>query len=342
MYTLENVPLSAYSTMRLGGPARYLTDINNRNEIPEALEWATQHQLPVIMIGGGSNIYWDDGGFNGLVLVNKILRFEVFEEDGTNVYVTAGAGENWDSVVKRTVDKGYTGIEQLSLIPGLTGATPIQNVGAYGREIKDVLVTVEAYDTRARQFVTIPGSDCQFAYRSSRFKTTDKGRFFITAITLHLTKGNPAPPYYEAVAAYFKENNIANPTPQTLRDAVIAIRTSKLPDPATVANNGSFFHNPIIPADQFLQLQAHYPMVPHWQVDNNKVKISAAWLMEQAGFKDFHDSGTGMATWKNQPLVFVNEHAQSTADLRKFRDKVAAAVKEKFGIVLQQEPEELP
>ncbi len=339
MYILENVPLSAYSTMKLGGPAAFLTDIGSRNEIPEAIAWAEQRQLPVIMIGGGSNIFWADQGFGGLVLVNKIMGFEIFNEDLNNAYLTVGAGENWDDVVGKVVNQGYSGIEELSLIPGTAGATPIQNVGAYGREIKDVLTTVEAYDNQAKQFVTLRGSDCNFAYRTSRFRTTDHGRFFISSITLHLTHQQPRPPFYATLQSYFDKYGITSFTPQIIREAVIDIRSHKLPDVAKVANNGSFFYNPIVPQEQLVQMTAYYPDIKYWQVDNDNVKISAAWLVELAGFKDVHDRETGMATWPKQPLVLVNENAHSTADLLKFKQKIVDEVKAKFNITLEQEPE---
>lgn len=342
MYILENVPLGGYSTMRLGGMAAYLTEITSRNELTEALRFASKKNLPAIMIGGGSNIIWSDGGYPGLVMVNKILRFETFNEDEENLYVTAGAGEVWDSVVQRTVDMGYSGIEYMSLIPGSTGGTPVQNVGAYGHEIAEVLVTVEAYDTQIKNFVNIPAMDCGFAYRTSRFKTTDKGRFFITAVTLHLLRRNPTPPFYPALQRFFDEHGIQEYTPAVVRDAVISIRQSKLPDPAVVANNGSFFANPVISPDAFGRLQEVYPDIMHWKLDNGQVKLSAAWLMEKAGLKGVHDKETGMATWDKQALVFVNEQAKSTADLINFRQKVINTIHQKFGITLQQEPEILP
>jgi len=342
MYILENVPLSSYSTMHLGGPARYLTDINSRQEIPEALAWAEEHNVPVLMIGGGSNTFWKDEGFAGLVLVNKITRFETFQEDDDNLYVTIGAGENWDDVVKRCVTTGFSGVEYLSLIPGSAGATPIQNVGAYGKEMSELLVTVEAYDLTAKQFVTIPASECEFAYRTSRFKTTDRGRFFITALTIHLLKAAPAPPFYAALERYFGEHGITTYTPQVVRDAVIAIRTAKLPDPKVVANNGSFFYNPIVNSDELSRLLDAFPNLPHWSQANGGVKISAAWMVEQAGFKGVDDAETGMSTWPNQPLVLVNKAATSTAQLLAFKQKIVSAIEAKFGVTLQQEPELLP
>ena len=340
----ENVSLKDYSTMRLGGNVRYFAEVKDRADIEPLVNWAVEHRMPPLMIGGGSNIVWRDEGFEGLLLVNKIMGYEEQVEDDLNVYVTAFAGENWDSVVERTVESGLTGIEALSLIPGTVGATPVQNVGAYGQEIADTLVAIQAYDLHTRQFVTIPPSDCQFGYRTSRFKTVDRDRFFIVSITLHLYKQNPLPPFYRAVEEYLSTNKIAKPyTPATIRDAVIDIRSHKLPDPRKVANNGSFFANPIIDTGLLVQIQADYPDIPHWDSpDPDFTKVPAAWLIEHAGFKDYHDKETGMATWKNQPLVLVNEHAKTTADLLKFKQKIVDAVRKKFQITLEQEPELLP
>lgn len=328
--------------MGLGGPAAYLTTVANRMELLEALSWAQDNAQPIIMIGGGSNIFWRDEGFQGLVIVNQINRYEIFEEDDTNVYVTAGSGENWDSVVERTVEKGLTGIEALSLIPGSTGATPVQNVGAYGQEISQTLTTVEAFDTQVKDFVTLAGSDCGFGYRTSRFKTTDRGRFYITGITLHLTRGNPQPPYYASVERYFSDHPVTSVTPSELRKAVIEIRQSRLPDPKAVKNNGSFFSNPIVSNQKLAEIRERYPDIPSWPVEGDKAKLPAAWLIEKVGFKDIHDQNTGMATWANQPLVLVNEQARNTADLLAFRQKILDTVSQAFGIQLEQEPELLP
>ncbi|MGH7192873.1 MAG: UDP-N-acetylmuramate dehydrogenase, partial [Candidatus Saccharimonadales bacterium] len=320
-------------------------------QVQEAVKWAADRKLPVVMIGGGSNIVWGDKGFPGLVVVNRIRGYEVFEEDETDVYLTVGAGEPWDSVVERSVGAGLTGIEALSLIPGTAGATPVQNVGAYGQEIAQTLTTVEAYDARDGRFVTLAGGDCGFSYRDSRFKTgPDHGRFFITGLTLHLRRGNPLPPFYGSVQTYFDENKISEVTPAALRQAVVAIRQAKLPDPAVVRNTGSFFANPIINQFQFSELQQRFQNIPHWAVTDTAVdgtvsggkegvKLSAAWLIEQAGFKDHHDEATGMATWPRQSLVLVNEKARSTADLLAFKQKIIDAVQAKFGVTLQQEPE---
>ena len=325
--------------MRLGGTAAYLVEVRSRSEVEAAVVWASDKSLPVIMIGSGSNIIWPDSGYPGLVIVSQITGFEKFEEDTENTYLTIGSGENWDSIVERAVNMGLTGIEALSLIPGTAGATPVQNVGAYGQQVSDTLVSVEAYDRQDKKFLTIPNIDCGFSYRNSRFKSSDKGRFFITSLSLHLLHANPLPPFYPSVQSYFAEHSINAYTPQTLREAVIAIRRAKLPDPAQVANNGSFFTNPIIEESQLNELLAHYPTTNYWRLDAGKCKISAAWLVEQAGFRGVHDKETGMATWPGQALVFVNEGAKTTADLLKFKQKVTDKVSSMFDIKLEQEPE---
>lgn len=328
--------------MRLGGSAAYLAEVTNRQDVVDALAWAESQGVPIMMIGDGSNIVWRDEGFPGLLLVNKIKRFELFQEDEQNAYVTIGAGENWDNAVERTVAAGLSGIECLSLVPGTAGATPVQNVGAYGQEIADTLVTVEAYDIQTKTWVNILNVDCAFGYRTSRFKTADRGRFFITAVTLHLMRTNPMPPFYASLQSYLEQHNITQFTPQVIRDSVIAIRRAKLPDPAEVANNGSFFANPVIDQDALDMLLADYPDMPHWLAKDGNVKVPAAWLVEQAGFKGVDDPETGMTTWPMQPLVFVNKHAKSTTDLLKFRQKILDAVQSKFGVTLEQEPELLP
>jgi UDP-N-acetylmuramate dehydrogenase len=338
MQIQENVPLAQHSTMRLGGTARYLTEIASQADLTEAVKWAKERNLPRIMIGSGSNIIWSDKGFPGLVIVNKMTNItESTMEDSW--YLTAEAGTNWDQFVAYSVERGLTGIEFLSLVPGTVGATPVQNVGAYGQEVANTIVTIEAYDQQAERFVTLRGSECEFSYRMSRFKGKDRWRFLITSVTFALIKGNPQPPFYAAVERYATEHNIAEITPAAGRDIVIAIRKAKLPDPMFVANNGSFFANPIVASDKAFELEVDYPEITHWPTEDGRVKLSAAWLIDQAGFKDYHDAETGMGTWPAQPLVLVNEKAKSTADLMKFRQKIVMAVYQKFGITLEQEPE---
>ena len=338
MQPQTNISLKQHSTMRLGGNAAFLMDITSASQIGEAVAWAEAKNISVIMIGSGSNIVWNDVGYPGLVLVNKIAGYEV-QHQGEQSFITVGSGEPWDSVVARSVLDELSGIEQLSLIPGTTGATPIQNVGAYGREISDVFVCVQAYDRVEKKIVVVPKVDCDFAYRTSRFKTTDKGRFFITSVTLALTKNQPMPPYYKSLEQYLREHEIKHPTSAQIREAVIQIRSSKLPDPKLVANNGSFFSNPIIDSYQLAEIQDTYPKISYWLTDDGRAKISAGWMLEQLGLKGYHEPNTGMAIWDKQALVLVNENAPNTASLLAFRDAIVTAVQDKFGITLEQEPE---
>jgi len=338
----ENVSLAPYSTMRLGGNARYLAQVKNQSDLQELINWAKSNSLSIIMIGRGSNIVWRDEGYNGLVLVNKIMGRELLREDGHTATLKFGGGENWDSVVDWTVGKKLSGLEFMSLVPGTVGAAPVQNVGAYGGELSDSLLELEAFDLTLNAFVKLQNHDCNFSYRSSRFKTTDKGRFLITSVSVTLKKFGPDPPFYETLQNYLDEHSIDKYTPKNIREAVIKIRQSKLPDPEKVANNGSFFANPIVPEGTLAQIAATHEGVPHWPASEGKIKLSAAWLIEQAGFKDANDLETGMATWPAQPLVLVNVGAKSTADLLKFKQKILDTVKAKFGITLEQEPELLP
>jgi UDP-N-acetylmuramate dehydrogenase len=338
----ENVSLSDYSTMRLGGEAKYLAEAHNEDELKELIEWATSNNVKFIVLGGGSNVVWRDEGFDGLVIINKICGREVIKEDDNEVVLEIGSGEIWDEVVQRTVENGWSGIEFLSLIPGTVGAAPVQNIGAYGAELSEILLGVEVYDTHGKCLETLMNEACGFDYRTSRFKTTDRGRFIITGITIKLSKKPPAPPFYDALTKYFQEHPVDHYTPAIIREAVIAIRSSKLPDPKWIANNGSFFTNPIVEQAKFDELKQKYPEIKGWPTEGGKVKIAAGWLVEQAGFKGVHDEQTGMATWADQALVLVNEHARSTADLLAFKQKIVDAVEQKFGITLEQEPELLP
>ena len=319
--------------MRLGGDAQYMCEIQTEEELIEALDFANTNSLKFKVIGSGSNLIWSDQGYNGLVIVNKIQHFEI-----RDTQVIIGAGMDWDKSVEKTVESGLSGIEFLSLIPGTVGATPVQNVGAYGREISDVLVSLRAYDTNIGDFVEITNAECDFGYRSSRFNQADTGRFIITSINLNLSHDHPTPPFYESLQRHFEANNATEYTAKVVREAVTAVRTAKLPDPDYVANNGSFFSNPIVDNEKFDYLKLKFPEIVGWPVKGG-VKISSAWMIEKAGFKDFHDVQTGMATWAAQPLVLINESAKTTDDLIKFKDKITKAVRQKFDILLEQEPE---
>lgn len=328
--------------MRLGGTADFLTEAKTSADLAKAEAWAESNQLPIRVIGGGSNIIWRDEGFKGLLVVNRIHGFEKIGEDSQSATYQIGAGEDWDTIVDQLVGLGLQGVECLSLIPGTVGATPIQNVGAYGQEIAQTLVEVEAYDRMEKAFVTLANEQCAFGYRTSRFKAVDNGRFLVSSVTLRLFKRGPQTPFYDSVQKYIEEKKIKEPTLMDIRKAVITIRSQKLPDPKKVANNGSFFANPIVDKNHFEHIKTAYKDVVSWDLKGKKYKISAAWLVQKAGFKDKVDAETGMTTWKNQALVLVNKKARSTADLLKFQQKIQDKVFEMFQVNLEREPELLP
>lgn len=336
MHIRTDVSLRDYSTMRLGGKAAALVEIASKDELLEALVWAENKQLPVLVLGGGSNVIFSDG-FDGLVIVNHIPGFTVVEESDATTTLQIGAGENWDEVVDRTVKLGLSGIEKLSLIPGTAGATPVQNVGAYGAEIADVFVELEAYDMQTKQFVTLDKAACNFSYRNSIFKSVHDRRYVITSITLQLTRHQPEPPFYEVLQCYLDERNTHEYSVQTIRDAVIAIRNSKLPDPTIIANTGSFFKNPIIPAAQFTELAQRFPEMPHWPTKDGQVKLPAGWLIDQAGLKGYQ--AHGMKIYEKNALVFVNDSAETYEDLAAFRQEIIEKIHTTFGVTLEQEPE---
>jgi UDP-N-acetylmuramate dehydrogenase len=342
MNVQENVDLKKYSTMRLGGQARWLAEANSDEDVQDLVLWAHEKNVPILMIGQGSNIIWRDEGFDGLVIVNRILGRKILNEDAVGAIVWVGAGESWDDVVKWTVEKGLSGIEFLSLIPGTAGAAPIQNIGAYGKEVSSVLKAVGTYDVKNDAFDTVMAGDCSFSYRDSRFKSVDRGRFLVTSITMQLSKTNPKLPFYESLENYLKDHDITDFTPDVIRRAIIDIRKNKLPDPTQVANNGSFFINPIIDQTTFEEIHQKDPSVINWPTKDGKVKVSAGWLIEKVGFKGYHDQQTGMGIWPNSALIMVNEHAEATADLLAFKQKIVDEVKAEFGVELVQEPELLP
>lgn len=326
--------MSQLTTMRLGGAARYCTTVFNRQQLVEATEFAQNLGLDLLVLGEGSNLIVRDKGFSGLVIINRIKGFEILD-DGLTLRV--GAGEIWDTVVDRSVSMNLSGIEALSAIPGTTGATPVQNVGAYGQEIAQTLTELEVYDLQKKQFITMSNAACRFGYRTSRFKSVSKLRYVITSITLHLNKGHLRPPFYPRLQEYLDEHKISEYSPKNIRSAVVAIRSKILPDPKKFANAGSFFKNPLVTEEDANALLATYPDAPHWPMPDGQVKLAAGWLVEKAGLKDFR--AYGMATHKYNALVFVNKSASSYADLQAFQRLVTDKIQAKFSIALEQEPE---
>lgn len=336
MQIQTDVSLKDYSTMRIGGTAHALTTVTTDEELEQAVAWAEERDVPILVLGGGSNVIFSDG-YDGLVIVNRISGFEIIKESPASTTIRIGAGENWDEVVKKTVDLNLHGIEALSAIPGTAGGTPVQNVGAYGAQISDTLTELTAYDTLLHKFVVIGKDECHFSYRNSIFKSPLDRHFIITSITLQLTKEQPQPPFYASLETYLADHHITEYTVQAIRDAVVAIRAIKLPDPSIIANTGSFFKNPIINAEQADELLATYPTLAHWPMPDGRVKVAAGWLVEQAGLKGY--ANHGMKTYEHHALVLVNDHAKSYEDLAAFREEIIEKVKNTFGITLEQEPE---
>jgi UDP-N-acetylmuramate dehydrogenase len=334
-----NISLKQYTTMRLGGDARFMTDVHTPKEAAEVCRSARSQNLPIFVLGGGSNIIARDEGFDGIIVHNKIPGFEIITDDPSHTTIKIGAGENWDNIVERTVEMNLSGIEAMSAIPGTAGAAPVQNVGAYGQEIADTFVSLEAYDIENDRFTTLEANDCGFSYRNSIFRSSSAGRYVITSITIKLYKAAPTPPFYAAVQKYLDEHAITIYTPQAIRDAVIAIRKDKLPDPAIVANTGSFFKNAIIEKWQLDELEKDYTDVPRYEMSDGHYKIPTGWLIEQTGLKGqlLH----GMRVHNKNCLVLINESAKSYEDLAAARDEIKGAVRDKFRITIEQEPLEI-
>jgi UDP-N-acetylmuramate dehydrogenase len=334
-----NIPLKNYTTMQLGGNARFMTDVSSASEVAEIYHNAKSQNLPIFVLGGGSNIIVRDEGYNGIIIRNRITGFDVIDDQPGETTLKIGAGEVWDSVVQRTVAMNLTGIEAMSAIPGNAGAAPVQNVGAYGQEIADTLLSLEAYDSQTDSFVTLQSSDCQFSYRNSIFRSEAMGRYVITSITIKLYKNAPQPPFYAAVESYLAAHSITLFTPQVIRDAVIAIRADKLPDPKVQPNTGSFFKNALVEDWQLTDLRAQYPDIPTYDMPDGRFKIPTGWLIEQAGLKGqvLH----GMRVHDKNALVLINESATSYADLAAARDEIIGTIRDKFRIAIEQEPLEL-
>ncbi|MCR4260806.1 MAG: UDP-N-acetylmuramate dehydrogenase [Candidatus Colwellbacteria bacterium] len=345
----ENVSLKEYSTMRVGGPARYLATILTARELVEALSFAKAKDLPVFVVGGGSNVIFGDDGYPGLVIACRIKGFEVLRETDNHTFIKVGAGEVWDDVALKSVEMGLSGIEAMSIVPGLVGAAPIHNIGCYGQEVSETILELNAYDTKEGRTVTFENKDCKFGYRTSRFEKEDKGRYVIVDVTFRLNRTSMKPPFYKDVEQYFEEQGVKEYSPEKVREAVIAIRRRKLPDPNEIPNTGSFFRNVVVSMKEFDDMVKRvpslnetpegWPQPPRWFLPDGKVKVASARLVELAGFSSYEDKETGMATWPKQNLVLINKNAKSARDVIMFRDKIAKAVKDKFGIDLEDEVE---
>ena len=347
MQIFNDIPLSGYTTLGLGGPAKALVIASTVADLTTALKDAAQQGLPVLILGGGSNIVVPDAGFDGLV-VKMGIKGRQMQFEGGDVLVHCGAGEDWDAFVRFVVGQGLQGIECLSGIPGSVGATPIQNVGAYGQEVGERIVTVAAIDRQSLEPVTISHDECGFGYRTSRFKTVDAGTYVITGVTFRLSMGGSPVLHYEELRKFIAETTRMNSIPpgrgslETIREAVIALRKKKsmVLDPAdpNTKSVGSFFTNPVVSPEKFAAIGSAWKgegAVPSFPAEGG-VKIPAAWLIEQAGFpKGYRMGGVGIST--NHSLALINAGG-TTEELLKLAETIRARVRGKFGVDLEREP----
>jgi UDP-N-acetylmuramate dehydrogenase len=331
-----NIPLKNYLTMKLGGNARFMANASTPEDIAQLYKNAKDQNLSVVVLGGGSNLLATDEGFNGLIIRNNLRGVDILEDTPSTTTIKFAAGENWDEAVALTVERGLIGIEALSSIPGTVGAAPVQNIGAYGQELADTFVSLEAYDSVDDRFITLSAEECGFAYRHSIFRGKYAGRYAITSVTLQLFKSAPQPPFYKALEDYFTKNSITLFTPKVVRDAVSEIRADKLPDPKIKPNSGSFFKNAIVEKWHLDELLKEYPDMPHFDFGDKTYKVPTGWLIENAGFKG--KLINGMRVNDKNCLVLINEAASSYKDLLAARDEIIGAVRDKYRVAIEQEP----
>ncbi len=330
---LEYIELAELNTLRVAAIARYYLEVRDAEELAAALAWAERQELRTLILGGGSNLVFA-GDFDGLV-VRMAMRGRHWEQaSGQDATLVLGAGENWHEAVLYAAGAGYRGIENLALIPGTAGAAPVQNIGAYGVELCDTLVSVTALDREAGKVITLEREDCEFAYRDSLFKRTP-GRYVITEIRLRLSRSKPLQLGYRDLEEYLAE---ASPSELTVKDvatAVMAIRRRKLPDPEMIPNAGSFFKNPVVPPADYEGLLARYPDIVGY-AQSSSVKLAAAWLIDQCGWKGFRNENVGVHN--RQALVLINHSGGSGRDILELAAKIRASVQDKFGVELEMEP----
>ncbi len=345
----EKISLAGYTTLGIGGPARWFADAKSEADIVEAVEFARNRSLPLFVLGGGSNLLVADAGFPGLVL-HIALRGLRCEEDGADTSFTAAAGEEWDSFVAATVADNCAGVECLSGIPGTVGGTPVQNVGAYGQEVSSTIARVRALDRTTLQWVELDNAACQFAYRSSLFNTTARQRYIVSEVTYRLRRGGAPLLDYKDLAQRFSQYETSALTLAAVREAVREIRHRKgmllVEGDPDCRSAGSFFKNPVISAARFAQLAEKFDGIPHYPAgagatDAEFVKIPAAWLIEQAGFSKgatVDVVGDMVSISSRHTLALINRGGATAANLLALRDAIRSRVTAKFGIVLEQEP----
>ena len=328
----NNVELKPYTTFGISAIAKKFAPFSSIEELERILKENRDERL--LILGGRSNIVFT-ANFDGLVLRNEIKGFEVVEETEDYVIVKSGAGEIWHEFVLNCIDNGFGGIENLSLIPGSVGASPMQNIGAYGVEIKDVFVSLEAYHISSGEIQVFDKEVCAFGYRESVFKRELKDQYIITSVSYRLTKKHVVNTKYGIIEDQLKSMGISNPSIRDVSNAVIEIRSSKLPDPVKIGNAGSFFKNPIVDKSVLESIQKSHDSVPNYPAANNQVKLAAGWLIDQAGWKGRTFEGFGVH--KNQALVLVNYGNCTGKQILDLSNKIIVDIEREFGVKLERE-----
>ncbi|WP_298358754.1 UDP-N-acetylmuramate dehydrogenase [Runella sp.] len=335
MLTIQsNVSLKSYNTFGIDVSTRYLVEVDNDQDIQTLFQLPDIQSLPKLILGGGSNLLLTQD-FNGLVIKINIKGIETVKEDQNHVWLRVGAGENWHEFVMYCVERGLGGIENLSLIPGTVGAAPMQNIGAYGVEIKDTFDRLEAVDISTGIKRVFTNADCRFGYRDSVFKNEVKGQYIISNVQFRLDKNPVLHLSYGDIQKTLEQMSVKELTIKAISEAVIKIRRSKLPDPAEIGNAGSFFKNPEIPASQYEILKSEYPDIPGYVINEEIVKVPAGWLIEQCGWKGKRFGTIGVHT--RQALVLVNYSGGKGLEIKQLSEKIQASVEERFGIYLHTE-----
>ncbi|WP_443936589.1 UDP-N-acetylmuramate dehydrogenase [Pedobacter sp. MW01-1-1] len=329
----ENISLQPYNSFGIAVKASYFVEIVTEADLKVLFETEIAKAQPLLILGGGSNVLFTQD-FKGLVLKMSIKGIKV-ESQGERVAVTAGAGEVWHDFVQYCVKHNYAGVENLSLIPGTVGASPIQNIGAYGVEVKDVFQSCTAFEISSGEMKTFTYEDCAFGYRESIFKGTLKGQYIITSVTFSLSQQAKINTSYGAIETELINRGIQKPSIADVSSVVSDIRVSKLPDPSTIGNAGSFFKNPVLGQAAFDEVFAKHPNVVHYPAPNNQVKLAAGWLIEQCGWKGKVVGNTG--TWKNQALVLVNHGGATGKEVYDFSEQIIDSVKNTFEVNLERE-----
>lgn len=335
MQIQENYSLKALNSFGVAIAARLFAELTTSEDIDALMQWRADHpDIPCLLLGGGSNMLFRND-FDGLVISVQLAGREQVAEDSDAYYITAAAGENWHDFVRWTIDQGYAGLENLSLIPGTVGAAPMQNIGAYGVELADRMHSLEAIDLISGEHREFNVNDCQFAYRDSFFKSQQPDRWLITSVIFRLPK---QPQWITAYAGVDKALAGQEPSARLISDVVIALRQSKLPDPTVIGNAGSFFKNPIIPREQWEALKARFEAIPGYPLagDEALVKTSAAWLIDQCQWKAFREGDAGV--YDKHALVLVNHGEASGAEIWAVAEQIQASVEKKFGVWLEAEP----